>query len=310
MTTPIIIDCDPGVDDSYAIAMAASCPDFDIVAITAVEGNVPAILTRGNALCLADTLGIDCRVAFGAERPLRKAYERTAANVHGASGVGNVAFREPAKEPDREPAWDVIYEEAVKAEGRLILFATGPLTNIAIALREHPDLPEYIHRFCIMGGGTFGNITEFAEFNAWIDPTAAREVFEQMPVEMIGLNITHAAALNEDDFRDLLAIEGGSRASRMLHDLATFSEERSRVPGSDNNVIHDAVAVASVINPDLVTFEERYVYVEDGDDAENIGQTVIAPPDDERTPKHKVGMKVDRDAFAAMLKDVFRHYAQ
>lgn len=309
-TTPIIIDCDPGVDDSYAIAMAHAHPGFDIVAITAVEGNVPARLTRHNALCLADTLGIDCRVAFGAEKPLRKAYDRDASSIHGASGVGDVVFDPPSIEPDPKPAWDVIYEEAVKAEGRLILFATGPLTNIALTLQHHPDLPKYINRFCIMGGGTFGNITKFAEFNVFIDPTAAREVFAQLPVEMIGLNITHAAALTEADFQEMLAIGGDLRPSKMLHELATFSERQSHLPGSDNSVIHDAVAVASVINPDLIEYDERYVYVEDGDNAENSGQTVIEPEDDPREPKCKVGMKVDRDAFTAMLKGVFHHYAE
>ena len=96
----------------------------------------------------------------------------------------------------------------------------------------------------------------------------------------------------------------------MLHELATFSERQSHLPGSDNSVIHDAVAVASVINPDLIEYDERYVYVEDGDNAENSGQTVIEPEDDPREPKCKVGMKVDRDAFAAMLKGVFHHYAE
>ncbi|MBQ2910692.1 MAG: nucleoside hydrolase [Clostridia bacterium] len=92
---PIIIDCDPGVDDSYALALANSYEGFEILAITAVEGNVPAVITRKNALCIREELGINCRIGFGAEKPLRKEYKQFAADTHGQSGVGSFVFDEP-----------------------------------------------------------------------------------------------------------------------------------------------------------------------------------------------------------------------
>ena len=275
---PVVIDCDPGVDDSFAIAMANAAPGFVLRAITAVEGNVPARLTRRNALCVAEALGIDCRVGFGAELPLRKSYTRDASVVHGASGLGGIEFPACRRQPDPMPAWELIYDEAVKAGGRLVLFAIGPLTNIALALRSHPDLPQYIDRFCIMGGGTFGNVTETAEFNIWVDPTAAREVFEKLPVYMVGLNATHAAAISPADFDEMIAICRRSPRNWLLRQLAEFSKANSLNAGCDNHIIHDALAIAAMLSPTVVQFEHCHVRVEDGDDAPNNGQTADSLP--------------------------------
>ncbi len=308
---PVIIDCDPGVDDSYAISLAASRPEFDIVAITPVEGNVAAEITRKNALCLSEILGIDCRVAFGAEKPLEKPYIRDASGTHGKTGVGDIVFRRPRKEPDRKPAWDVIYEEAVKAHGELVLFAIGPLTNIAIALGKHPDLPGLIDKFCIMGGGTFGNVGEGkkAEFNIWIDPLAAKEVFEKMEVYMVGLNATHAAALTSRDFDEMISICKERKKAWLMRELSEFSKRNSEENGSDNNIIHDALAVASLAEPGIVTFKDYYVYVEADPARENEGETVIDYAGESgKAPNCHVAVEVDQPRFARLMKDVCRFY--
>lgn len=309
---PVIIDCDPGVDDSYAIALAHSHPEFEIVALTAVEGNVPASLTRRNCLCLRETFGITgAKVAFGADKPLEKAYTREESVTHGDGGVGGIQFDEPRLAPDPREAWDVIYDEAVKHAGELLLFAVGPLTNIAIALRKHPDLPKYIRRFVIMGGGTFGNVSATgakAEFNIWIDPHAAREVFEKMEVWMVGLNATHAAPIAEEEFREMMAVTASCATpqAKFLHELSRFSLENSYGRGEDNNIIHDALAVASIIDPAIVQFEPYYVRVEDGDVA-NIGETVIDfTGASGKAPNCHVAMRVDRDRFAQILLDMCR----
>lgn len=311
---PVIIDCDPGVDDSYAIALANSCADFDILAITPVEGNVVAEITRKNALCLREMLDIDCRVAFGAEKPLERAYIRDASGTHGESGVGTVVFPQPVKPADEKPAWDVIYEEAVKHKGELLLFAVGPLTNIATALRLHPDLPQYIKKFCIMGGGTFGNVTATgakAEFNIWVDPLAAKEVFEKMEVYMVGLNATHAAAITGEDFDEMIKLCGDSENSYLPRELSKFSKKNSMENGQDNNIIHDALAVASMINPDVVKYEDYYVYVEDNDDAENVGETVVdLKRESGKKPNCHVAMEVNQPLFVQMMKDMCKYYAE
>ncbi|MBQ7086971.1 MAG: nucleoside hydrolase [Clostridia bacterium] len=265
---PIIIDCDPGVDDSYALALANSYEGFEILAITAVEGNVPAAITRKNALCIREELGINCRIGFGAEKPLRKEYKQFAANTHGQSGVGSFVFDEPKLQPDEMPAWEIIYDEAVKHKGELVLFAVGPLTNIAICLEKHPDLPQLLKKFVIMGGGTFGNVSatnRTAEFNIWIDPHAARQVFEKMDVWMVGLNATHAAAVEMSDFDDMMAICGDNKKARFIAELSRFSKYNCVENGSDNNAIHDALAVASQMDETVVTFEALNVRVEYGD---------------------------------------------
>ena len=311
---PIIIDCDPGVDDSYAIALANSHPEFELVALTAVEGNVPAALTRHNCLCLTETFEMEnTKVAFGAELPLVKPYFREASVTHGEGGVGGIQFPEPAKQPEEKAAWDVIYDEAVKANGELILFAVGPLTNIATALRKYPDLPKYLKKFVIMGGGTFGNVSEYAEFNIWVDPLAAKEVFEKLEVYMVGLNATHAAAVESKDFDEMMAVTADStnKGAQFLNQLSRFSQQNSFERGQDNNVIHDALAIAGEINPDVIKYVKYYVYVEDGADAPNNGETVVdLKGESGKEPNCWVAMEVNQPLFAEMMVNVCKHYAE
>ena len=312
---PVIIDCDPGVDDSYAVALANSNPNYELVAITSVEGNVPAPVTLYNALCLRETFEMkDTMVAAGASEPLVRPYFGDPSGTHGAGGVGGIKFEKPVREPEEKKAWDVIYDAAVKYNGELVLFAVGPLTNIATALRKYPDLPKYIKRFVIMGGGTFGNIEETektAEFNVWVDPTATKEVIEKMEVYMVGLNATHAAPVGEADFDEMLEITaaGKNKASEFLHKLTSFSKQNSYGCGEDNNVIHDALAVAADYDKSIVRFEKYYVEVEDRE-VTNVGQTIIdVNGTSGKEPNCWVAMEVDQPKFIALLKDRCRHYA-
>ena len=163
-----------------------------------------------------------------------------------------------------------------------------------------------------MGGGTFGNVTPYAEFNIWVDPTAAKEVFEKLEVYMVGLNATHAAAVEIKDFDEMLEVTANADDNRteFLNKLTNFSKENSFGRGQDNNVIHDALAVAGEVNPDVITYKKYYVYVEDGD-VENAAQTVI---DTEGTsgkePNCWVAMDVDQPLFAKMICDMCRYYAE
>lgn len=308
---PIIIDGDPGVDDSFAIALANSCPDFELVALTAVEGNVPAEKTRLNAMGLREALDINCAVAYGAELPLEKAYLSYAEKTHGESGVGTIQWPELKKAPDDRSAWDLIYEEAVKRKGELVLIAIGPLTNIALTLRKYPDFPQYLKRFYIMGGGTFGNVTKQAEFNIWVDPLAAREVFEKLEVHMVGLNVTHTSALTEKDFDQMISLcKGENSAIRLLRDLSVFSKRNSLKSGMDNHIIHDALTVASVMDSEVVRYEPYYVYVEDKEGMENVGETVIdLAGQSGNQPNCLVAMEVNQPKFVEMLMEMCRYYA-
>ena len=310
---PIIIDCDPGVDDSFALALAHSSELLDILAVTPVAGNVPAELTRRNALDLCAALGIDCRVAFGAEHPLWNPWYQAASHIHGQTGIGTLVLPKADKLPDPMPAWEVIYEEAVRHSGEMILLTVGPLTNIATCLRLHPDLPGHLRKFVMMGGGTFGNVERTgrtAEFNVWVDPKAAAEVFAQMEVWMVGLDATHAAAVEMRDFAEMIAICGDAPGAYAVRELAAFSKHNCEENGFDNNAIHDALAVASIIDPELVGFEKKHVYVECGEEAPNFGQTVIDMDGSSgKMPNCYVATTVDPPRFAAMMKDVCRWYA-
>ena len=165
-----------------------------------------------------------------------------------------------------------------------------------------------------MGGGTFGNVTATgakAEFNIWIDPTAAKEVFEKMTVYMVGLNATHAAALSAQDFDEMIEICGSSESAYLVRELSKFSKFNSMEKGHDNNIIHDALAIASMINPDVVTYENYYVFVEDDPQAENEGETVIdLKGETGKEANCYVAMKVSKPLFADMLKDMCRYYAE
>lgn len=309
MKIPVIIDADPGVDDSYAIAMANAYKGFDIRAITAVEGNVSAEKTRYNSLCLAETLNIPCRVGFGAELPLRKKYDRQATVVHGKNGIGEIQLPKPNVEPDAKAAWDIIYEEAVQSEGELILVAIGPLTNVALALRKYPDLPKYLKHVYIMGGGLFGNVTPKAEFNVWVDPTAAKEVFEKLQVHMVGLNATHQIALTDADFDELVEICSMSKKNWFLRELLLYSKKNSIVQNSDSQIIHDALVIAAIIDDTIIQYEKCEVYVEDRDGVLNEGETVV-----NRSCKSSkegncwVAMDVNRSRFVELLKDTCKYY--
>ncbi len=312
---PIVIDCDPGVDDAYAIALANSYEGFDIKAITPVVGNVEFEKTSKNALALADILGIDCRVALGAAKHLKHDYKRVSYFTHGESGVGSVVFPQVTKKFDEKEAWDVIYEEAVAANGELILFAVGPLTNIAIAVEKYPDLPKIIKQFVIMGGGTFGNINDdaedaVAEFNIWADPHAAAIVFEKFEVYMVGLDSTHSAALTSADFDEMVAIcEGGN--SYLVSELSKFSQKNAFGNGSDSNVIHDALAIATIMNPKVLRYEKHYVYVVDDMEAANMGETVCDLDDTSgKEPNCYVGREADKDLFKDMLVEMCKFYSK
>ena len=196
----VIIDCDPGIDDAMALLAAFRAPELDIKAITPVAGNVPLVHTAPNALKILALGGReDIPVYPGADRPLT-GQAREASEVHGADGLMGWPMPEPRSVLRDEKAWDVIWREAKALGGELELIATGPLTNLAIALAKYPDLPKYIKKLTVMGGGAcFGNATPAAEFNIYADPEAAEMVFRSgMPTALCGLDVCHRAHLTEN----------------------------------------------------------------------------------------------------------------
>jgi pyrimidine-specific ribonucleoside hydrolase len=256
LSTPIVIDCDPGHDDAIAILLALASPEVELRGISTVAGNQTLDKTTRNALKVLELADrTDIPVVAGVGAPLRRTL-RTAANVHGESGLDGPDLPEPTTKPiDR----DVVDALADWLEPGVVLVPTGPLTNVARLLQQHPQATD---RIVWMGGAIAeGNVTPAAEFNAYVDPEAAAIVFDSgIDVTMIGLDITHMALFDSTHAERL---RGAGRAGKAVAELADFflefHRQRYRFDGAP---IHDAMAVAHVIDPTLVTTLDCNISIE------------------------------------------------
>ena len=196
----VIIDTDPGVDDALAILLALRSPELQVEAITPVAGNVPLEFTLPNALKLVEIAGrTDVPVAGGARHPLVRKLV-TGEHVHGNNGLAGVEFPEPKIKPVAESAPEMIRKIVKANPGEITIVAVGPLTNVALALRADPDLAAKIKAIVIMGGSlSGGNVTPAAEFNLYVDPEAARIVFDAgVPLTMVGLDVTRKVLFTDE----------------------------------------------------------------------------------------------------------------
>ena len=259
MSIPIVIDCDPGHDDAIAILLALSSPEVELRGITTVAGNQTLDKTTRNALKVLELAGrTDVPVAAGADAPLKRPL-RVAANVHGETGLDGPDLPEPTTKVVEAHAADFLAE---LIEPGVVLVPVGPLTNVALLLQRHPDVRDRLERIVWMGGAIAeGNVTPAAEFNAFVDPEAAAAVFASgIPVTMIGLDVTHKALFTRAHADRLRDAGAAGRAVAELSDFfQRFHESRY---GFDGSPIHDALAVAEVIDPSLVTRLECNVEIE------------------------------------------------
>lgn len=295
MATPILIDCDPGHDDAIAILLALASPELELLGVTTVAGNQTLQKTTANALRVLEFAGRgDVPVAAGADRPLvREPF--VAAYVHGESGLDGPDLPEPSGAPVEQHAVDFLAERV----GGATLFAVGPLTNVALLLALRPDArPE---RIVIMGGAVAeGNVTPAAEFNVWADPEAARRVFESgIDLTMIGLDVTHKALMTRAHAERL---RSSGRVGTMVAELFDFfSQFHLRQYGSEDSPIHDAVAVAHVLRPELVETAQRHVAI-DTESELCRGRTVVDLwQRTENQPNAHVGVGIDGGVFVELL---------
>ena len=303
----IILDCDPGRDDALAIAMALASPaEIDLAGITAVAGNVPLEVTYRNARFLCELCGFpDLPVHAGAARPLVRELE-TATRHHGESGLEGVEVGMPAGPIGSRTAVGFIAETLrAGADGEITLVAIGPLTNIAILAREHPDLVPKVREIVVMGGASSagGNVTPTAEFNVWADPHAAAIVFEcGRPLTVHGLDVTHRV-LAAPRHAERLAEAGGEAARRLAPLLHPAAGSRGGRFGSDRSPIHDPCTIAWLLHPELFATETVPVAVET-EGTHTLGETVV----DwwrvtEREPNARWVTEADGEAVLALLID-------
>ncbi|HEY0717186.1 MAG TPA: nucleoside hydrolase, partial [Streptosporangiaceae bacterium] len=229
----IILDCDPGIDDALAIAFAAGCPDLDLLGITTVAGNVGLDLTTTNAQRVSEFVGIgDTPVTPGAAAPLLRP-PIDARLVHGDSGLGGARLPDPVSRPAGGHAIDYLIDTIKAAPGEITLVATGPLTNIALAVHREPLLVTLVKDFVIMGGSAGrGNVTPAAEFNIAADPEAAAIVFRAgWTVTMVGLDLTlraRATAAVQDRMRPL----GRLATELLLPGLSQYASDAEPLPAT------------------------------------------------------------------------------
>jgi inosine-uridine nucleoside N-ribohydrolase len=267
----IILDCDPGHDDVVAIVVAAHATD--LLGITTVHGNAPLDRTTYNACVMRDLLGLDLAVHSGAELPL-VIEPKFAGYVHGESGLDGADLPVPSRGADSGDAVSFIIETCRGEEG-IWLVPTGPLTNIALALRAAPDLAGRIRGISLMGGGTFGNRTAAAEFNIWADPEAAAAVYGcGVPITMAGLDVTHQFLVTYPRIDQVAEI--GNRLTDLLSQLFTFFTGNYIARHDDiaGAALHDPLAVLAVTHPGLFSGADRHVAVETRGE-HTAGMTVI-----------------------------------
>jgi pyrimidine-specific ribonucleoside hydrolase len=302
MTTPIIIDCDPGHDDAIALLLAAASPELELVGVTTVAGNQTIEKTTLNALKVLELAGADLPVAAGAGGPLVRR-PSVAAHVHGETGLDGPDLPPPRASAIEMHAVGFMAERIRERHGELTLVPIGPLTNIALLLALEPDArPE---RIVLMGGSVGeGNRTPAAEFNIWADPEAARRVFESgIEVTMIGLDVTHRAYVTAEETETLRA---GGRVGRVAAELLDFYAQwhRRSYPDLAGSPLHDPVAVAHLIDPHLVEVRPASIEVdcswEQGRGRTNVDWRGRL---DSGEPNATVGLDLDRGAFVRLLTE-------
>jgi inosine-uridine nucleoside N-ribohydrolase len=300
--TDIILDCDPGHDDAIALLLALASPEVELLGVTTVSGNQTLGKTTGNAIRVLDHVGRrDVPVTAGAPRPLLRE-RHVAAEVHGETGLDGPDLPPPSRAPEATHAIDWIAETLANSAQPITLVPTGPLTNIALFLARYPELTSRIERIVLMGGAFGeGNTTPAAEFNIWADPEAAHRVFSSgLDVTMVGLDVTHRALMTPAHVERLGRL---GRAGKLVADLYGFySRFHASSYGWDGAPVHDAVAMAHVVDGTLLTTRHCGVIVDTGAELSR-GRTHADLRGAHWEPNCHVAVEIDADRFLDLLVD-------
>ena len=302
----IIIDCDPGQDDAVALLLALGSPEeIELLAVTTVAGNVPLSRTSRNAQQIMTLAGrSEIPVHAGCSRPILRPLE-TAEYVHGETGLNGAVLPEPAAPLAAGHAVDVIVAEIMRRPpGTVTLCPIGPLTNVALAIVKEPAIVARVKRIVLMGGAMeLGNVTAAAEFNIFVDPHAARVVFESgAPLVMLGLDVTHKALVTDDRLTAIQAIGTpvATACAGLLDFFNRYDKERYQVPGAP---LHDPCVIAYLLRPELFKGQVRRVEVET-EGTHTSGRTVVDWwRRSERPANALVINDVDSDGFFALLNE-------
>ncbi|MCA9906602.1 MAG: nucleoside hydrolase [Anaerolineae bacterium] len=258
----IILDCDPGHDDAIAIMLAANSPAIDLLGITVVAGNQTLEKTLNNALNVCQYLGLDVPVYKGCGQPMIRE-QLIAPSIHGESGLDGPTFAALTKQAEPKHAVNYIIDTLLASDGDVTVVTTGPMTNLAMALRLNPDILPKIHELVLMGGTyQLGNMTPAAEFNVLADGDAAHVVFTSgCKITMAGLDVTRKVLCLPSIVERMGRID--NQAAKLFVDLMTFfNKTQKEVFGWDGGPLHDPVTIAYLIDPTVLTLKECFTQID------------------------------------------------
>ena len=270
----IILDCDPGHDDAIAILMAGKHPRIELLGITVVAGNQTIEKTVRNTLNMVNFLGLDVKVYQGLGEPLVRERQVIAADIHGDTGLDGPSFPPLTISQEAKHGVDYLIETLLASDGDITLVPTGPLTNIAMAMRREPRIVPKIKEIVLMGGAyQMGNTTPGAEFNILCDPEAAHVVFTSgAPVVMVGLDVTNQAQALPPIIERMKQI--GNPASQLFVELMDFfAGTYKAVFDFDGGPLHDPICVAYLIDPAVITLKPMFTEIELRSE-KNYGRTI------------------------------------
>lgn len=305
----IILDCDPGQDDAVAIMMAAKHPAIDLLGITIVAGNQTLENTVRNGLNILSHLDLEAPLYAGCSQPMVRR-QVTAGHIHGETGLDGPVFGPLTRAPEPGHAVQFIIDTLMASDGGITLVPTGPLTNIAMAMRLEPRIVEKIREIVLMGGSCqLGNVTPAAEFNIYADAEAAHVVFHSnCPIVMMGLDVTMQALCDAQIIRRMEKI--GNPASTLFADLMHFfTRTRKEVFGWDAGPLHDPVCIAYLIDPSCFEVREMFTEIEIRSES-CYGRTLCDYYHvTGNEPNARVALKLDADRFWDIVEESIRRYS-
>jgi inosine-uridine nucleoside N-ribohydrolase len=304
----VIFDTDPGVDDAMALMLLARSAEVQLLGVCTVFGNGPIAVTTRNALHLCERLGLEAQVHQGAGASLDGRPHAPPVQVHGHDALGDVELpARPVRAVSGQPAHEFIIDSLRRHPGEVSLVAVGPLTNLALALRQAPDVAALARDVVVMGGafghhGHSGNVTPFAEANIYCDPEAADEVFKACwPVTIVGLDVTHQTVMDTPYLRTL--VQEAGELGRFIWDISRVYQAFHHDTGvQDGFYVHDASAVACLLAPSLFDTVRAAVEVDTHGDA--AGRTRLAAAG--ARPAQTICHGVDADAVLALYRERLR----
>ncbi len=306
--TPMILDCDPGHDDAVAIMMAGADPSIELLGLTISAGNQTLEKTGRNALNLVQYLNLDVPVCPGSPRPLIRELQ-IADDIHGESGLDGFTFPPLKRRFDERAAVDFIIDTLLAHPEPVTLVTTGPMTNVALAMRLRPEIIPNIRRIVLMGGSYgYGNVTPAAEFNIRVDPEAAHILFTSgVPLVMMGLDVTRQVLVREEIIERMESV--GTSAARLFCDLMrAFNATQREVYSLPGGPLHDPVTIAYLIDPSLFTMQHVHCAI-DLSHGESYGRTNCDMFDYLGRPRNvHVAKQIDAEGFFDLVEHTLEQY--